>query len=198
MSILHHKQTFAKNKKNTLKTGKHDFDDISKLIVKFVYSSIPCVSVSGQYVFDLMDTYGGGLGVLWVAIFESTVIMWVYGVGRFADDLGFMLNHKVCKNIFLFDSLNETTYLLSTCDTLIFCSHFTDFMVLEDLLEYHSSYSISHICYCNGILDRTNVFGISRKNLLPTMGSPYWMVPYTSDCTSNSSHRNIYGCLLRM
>ena len=51
--------------------------------------------MSGQYVFDLMDTYGGGLGVLWVAIFESAVIMWVYGVNRFADDLGFMLNHKV-------------------------------------------------------------------------------------------------------
>merc|ERR1719412_1522420 len=57
--------------------------------------SIPCVSVSGQYVFDLMDTYGGGLGVLWVAIFESAVIMWVYGVNRFSDDLGFMLNHKI-------------------------------------------------------------------------------------------------------
>ena len=42
-----------------------------------------------------MDTYGGGLGVLWVAIFESAVIMYVYGVKRFADDLGFMLNHKV-------------------------------------------------------------------------------------------------------
>ena len=61
----------------------------------YVFSSIPCVSVSGQYVFDLMDTYGGGLGVLWVAIFESAVIMWIYGVNRFADDLGFMLNHKV-------------------------------------------------------------------------------------------------------
>ena len=60
-----------------------------------MYLSIPCVSVSGQYVFDLMDTYGGGLGVLWVAIFESAVIMWIYGVNRFADDLGFMLHHKV-------------------------------------------------------------------------------------------------------
>ena len=53
------------------------------------------MSYSGQYVFDLMDTYGGGLGVLWVAIFESAVIMWVYGVNRFSDDIGFMLNHKV-------------------------------------------------------------------------------------------------------
>lgn len=42
-----------------------------------------------------MDTYGGGLGVLWVAIFETLVIMWIYGVGRFASDLKFMLNHNV-------------------------------------------------------------------------------------------------------
>ena len=59
--------------------------------------SIPCVSYSGLYVFDLMDTYGGGLGVLWVAIFETVVLMWIYGVSRFSDDLGFMLKHKVSK-----------------------------------------------------------------------------------------------------
>ncbi len=53
------------------------------------------MSYSGQYVFDLMDTYGGGLGVLWVAIFETIAIMWIYGVGRFADDLKFMLDHRV-------------------------------------------------------------------------------------------------------
>ena len=57
--------------------------------------SLPCVSWSGQYVFDVMDTYGGGLGVLWVAIFETAVIMWIYGVGKFAEDLCFMLNLKV-------------------------------------------------------------------------------------------------------
>ena len=62
-----------------------------------VIFSLPCVSSSGQYVFDIMDTYGGGLGVLWVAIFETAVIMWIYGVGRFADDLTFMLNYKVSK-----------------------------------------------------------------------------------------------------
>merc|ERR1719150_528311 len=66
------------------------------ILCSFCYLlSLPCVSVSGQYIFDLMDTYGGGLGVLWVAIFESAVIMWVYGVNRFSDDLGFMLNHKI-------------------------------------------------------------------------------------------------------
>ena len=57
--------------------------------------SLPCVSYSGSYVFDIMDTYGGGLGVLWLAIFETIALMWVYGVQRFADDIGFMLNTKI-------------------------------------------------------------------------------------------------------
>ncbi len=60
----------------------------------FTCCSIPCISLSGQFVFDLMDTYGGGLGVLWVAIFETAIIMWVYGVNRFSDDLRFMLSTK--------------------------------------------------------------------------------------------------------
>ena len=42
-----------------------------------------------------MDTYGGGLGVLWVAIFETMAIMWIYGVQRFSSDLKFMLNHNM-------------------------------------------------------------------------------------------------------
>ena len=45
-----------------------------------------------------MDTYGGGLGVVWVAIFETVAVMWIYGVNRFADDLKFMLNTNT--NIF--------------------------------------------------------------------------------------------------
>ena len=70
--------------------------------------------MSSQYVFDLMDTYGGGLGVLWVAIFESAVIMWVYGVNRFADDLGFMLNHKVILrfNSYDFQRIFKTLFFL--------------------------------------------------------------------------------------
>ena len=38
-----------------------------------------------------MDDYGGGMSVLWIAIFEVIFIMWVYGVKNFADDLDFML-----------------------------------------------------------------------------------------------------------
>ena len=48
-----------------------------------------------QYIWNLMDTYGGGMGVLWVAIFEMAAIMWIYGVGRFSSDLKFMLESNV-------------------------------------------------------------------------------------------------------
>ena len=34
------------------------------------------------------------MGVLIIAIFETTVIMWIYGVGRFSDDLKFMFNSE--------------------------------------------------------------------------------------------------------
>jgi SNF family Na+-dependent transporter len=41
---------------------------------------LPCVSSSGQYILDLMDTYGAGFAVLWVAIWEMIGLMWIYGV----------------------------------------------------------------------------------------------------------------------
>ena len=59
----------------------------------FVSCSIPSVSFSGQYVFDLTEKYGLGLSIYFIAIFETMAIMWIYGVKRFADDLKFMLNN---------------------------------------------------------------------------------------------------------
>lgn len=40
---------------------------------------IPCVMQGGQYVFNLMDTYGGGFAVVYLAIFEVIGVIWVYG-----------------------------------------------------------------------------------------------------------------------
>jgi len=53
--------------------------------------SLPCVSQSGAYVFNLMDNYGGGMSVMWIAITEMIGIMWFYGANNFAKDLNFML-----------------------------------------------------------------------------------------------------------
>lgn len=55
---------------------------------------LPCVTQGGQYVLNLMDTYGGGFSVLVIAIFELIALMWGYGVRRFCDDLEFMLGFR--------------------------------------------------------------------------------------------------------
>jgi len=52
---------------------------------------IPCLSQCGQYVLDLMDTYGAGLSVMVIALFELVAIMWGYGVNNFCKDLKSML-----------------------------------------------------------------------------------------------------------
>jgi solute carrier family 6 amino acid transporter-like protein 5/7/9/14 len=56
--------------------------------------SLPCVSNSGPFVFQIMDDYGGGMSVLWIAILEVIFIMWIYGVNNFSADIDFMLKIK--------------------------------------------------------------------------------------------------------
>ena len=49
-------------------------------------------SCLGAFVFQIMDDYGGGMSVMWIAIFEVIGIMWFYGANNFGKDLNFMLN----------------------------------------------------------------------------------------------------------
>ena len=46
----------------------------------FYNSSLPI----GAFVFQIMDEYGGGMSVMWIAIFEVIGIMWFYGANNFA------------------------------------------------------------------------------------------------------------------
>ena len=46
----------------------------------------------GQYVLDIMDTYGASISVLIIAIMEMTFIMWGYGVNNFCMDVHAMLD----------------------------------------------------------------------------------------------------------
>lgn len=41
---------------------------------------IPCVMEGGQYVLNLMDTYGGGISVVFLAVSEVIGVSWVYGM----------------------------------------------------------------------------------------------------------------------
>ena len=49
---------------------------------------------SGNYIFKIVDAYGGGMAVVWIAILEVIFIMWIYGVNNFARDIDFMLDKK--------------------------------------------------------------------------------------------------------
>jgi solute carrier family 6 (neurotransmitter transporter, glycine) member 5/9 len=41
-----------------------------------------------------MDVYGGGVGVLFIAIAECIGLLWIYGLSRIVSDLEFMLGKK--------------------------------------------------------------------------------------------------------
>ncbi|XP_022235624.1 sodium- and chloride-dependent glycine transporter 2-like [Limulus polyphemus] len=75
-----------------------------KVLLTFVCCSacfllgLPCVTQGGQYVLNLMDTYGGGFAVSFIAICELLALMWGYGLRRFCYDLQFMLHIR--PNIF--------------------------------------------------------------------------------------------------
>ncbi|GFU44349.1 sodium- and chloride-dependent glycine transporter 2, partial [Nephila pilipes] len=60
----------------------------------FFLLGLPCVMQGGQYVLNLMDTYGGGFASIFIATVEATAIMWGYGADKFANDLNFMLGFK--------------------------------------------------------------------------------------------------------
>ena len=55
---------------------------------------LPCTSNVGQYILDLMDTYGSGFGVLFIAFWEIVGFMWIYGVKNFCKDIKLMLGKE--------------------------------------------------------------------------------------------------------
>ncbi|XP_069158252.1 sodium-dependent proline transporter isoform X2 [Procambarus clarkii] len=79
-----------------------------KVVITFVICAscfllgIPLCATLGPYIFYLLDSFGGGIGVLLIAISELVALHWVYGVHRFSEDLKFMLGYspsifwKVC------------------------------------------------------------------------------------------------------
>ncbi|XP_046659256.1 sodium-dependent proline transporter-like [Homalodisca vitripennis] len=55
---------------------------------------LTCVTYGGNYVLTLMDVYGGGIAILFIAISECIAIVWLYGLKRLCEDLKFMLGFK--------------------------------------------------------------------------------------------------------
>ena len=55
---------------------------------------LPCASRSGQYILDLMDTYGAGFAVLWIGIWELVGLMWIYGFKNVSKDIALMIGSE--------------------------------------------------------------------------------------------------------
>ena len=55
---------------------------------------LPCTSHAGQYILDLMDTYGAGFAVLWIAFWECVGFMWIYGFRNFCKDIKLMIGSE--------------------------------------------------------------------------------------------------------
>ncbi|XP_022248607.1 sodium-dependent proline transporter-like [Limulus polyphemus] len=70
---------------------RHKFIITLFFCVVCFFLGLPCVTQGGQYVLNLMDTYGSGYSVIFIAICELIALMWGYGVCRFSDDMEFML-----------------------------------------------------------------------------------------------------------
>jgi len=58
--------------------------------------SLPMLTKGGIYVFQLFDKFAAsGLTLLWVAIFQTVVISWVYGTDNYYNNLHQMFGHKM-------------------------------------------------------------------------------------------------------
>ncbi|XP_055642912.1 sodium- and chloride-dependent glycine transporter 2 isoform X2 [Toxorhynchites rutilus septentrionalis] len=57
--------------------------------------SISCTTRGGLYLLQLFDWYSASISVILVCIVEVVIVGWIYGVGNFARDIGFMIDRPV-------------------------------------------------------------------------------------------------------
>lgn len=63
--------------------------------IVFFASGLICVTRGGQYVFQILDYYGGTIPLTFLAVFEIVGIMWVYGYKNFVFDVNYMLGKQM-------------------------------------------------------------------------------------------------------
>lgn len=60
-------------------------------------AGLPCCTRGGQYIFEILDNYGGSIPLVFIAICECIAIMWIYGFDRLSFDIKFMLDANIGK-----------------------------------------------------------------------------------------------------
>ncbi|XP_071480257.1 sodium- and chloride-dependent glycine transporter 1-like isoform X1 [Diadema antillarum] len=55
---------------------------------------LPLVSEGGMYLVSLMNDFCGGLSLVFVGVFESIIISWIYGIDRYLDNVASMIGFR--------------------------------------------------------------------------------------------------------
>ena len=65
------------------------------VLILFIYvCALPTVTYGGNYIVNLLDTYGIAMSLLFVVLLESIVISWIYGTKKIARQIQEMHGHK--------------------------------------------------------------------------------------------------------
>ncbi|XP_046391342.1 sodium-dependent proline transporter-like isoform X2 [Ischnura elegans] len=91
-ALLENVLTSVSDEFTSLRNRKLSFCVLTAILCYFV--GLPCVTYGGNYVLTLMDAYGGGIAVLFIAISECIGLIWIYGLHKICDDLEFMLGYR--------------------------------------------------------------------------------------------------------
>uniref|UniRef100_A0AAZ3RJ40 Transporter n=1 Tax=Oncorhynchus tshawytscha TaxID=74940 RepID=A0AAZ3RJ40_ONCTS len=89
-------------------TPLHDLKLVPKWMPNELFTALICLVLflvsliftlgSGNYWLEIFNSYVGSVPLLIIAFFEIIAVAYIYGIGRFSDDLEFMTGHR--PNIF--------------------------------------------------------------------------------------------------
>ncbi|GJQ81747.1 hypothetical protein Trydic_g9186 [Trypoxylus dichotomus] len=65
------------------------------ITVSFFCFSLLYITNGGQFIFTMVDYFGGTMIFLVLCIFETITVFWWYGLENFCEDIEFMLNRKI-------------------------------------------------------------------------------------------------------
>lgn len=143
--------------------------------MSFAVSTI-YVTPGGQFLLSLVDYYGTSFVVFFLASFEITAIMWVYGIENFLNDVEFMLSRRT-------GSYWRICWFLVTPFILLFIFLYT-FATLQPLTYGEKEYPIS--AHAAGIV--VSCLGIFQI--------PFWMIVKLLKNRSLPLSKNIRKCFL--
>lgn len=78
----------------TFRKGRRHVLLVFFLCLAMFLIGLPQCSRAGIYIMTFFDWYSVGLNVICIALIEVLAIAWIYGVGRFCEDIEMMIGHK--------------------------------------------------------------------------------------------------------